>query len=77
MILYPISSSLCKKCFSTIIHLSRAFFSLRFRFYSISTKKKNERKKGKTLAELRYLLFFSSIHVFDAKDFKRNLTDGN
>ena len=35
-------------------------------------------KKGNTLMELnKYLLFCSSIDLFDVKDFKRNLTDGN
>ena len=34
-------------------------------------------KKGNTLTELKYLLFCSSINLFDVKDFKRNLADGN
>ena len=34
-------------------------------------------KKGNTLMEFKYLLFCSSIDLFDVKDFKRNLTDGN
>ena len=34
-------------------------------------------KNGSTLMELKHLLFCSSIDLFDVKDFKRNLTDGN
>ena len=34
-------------------------------------------KKGNTLMELKYLLFCSSINLFDIKNFKRNLIDGN
>ena len=34
-------------------------------------------KRGNTLMELKYLLFCSSIELFDVKDFKINLTDGN
>ena len=33
-------------------------------------------KKGNTLTELKYLLFGSSIDLFDVKDFERNLADG-
>ena len=45
--------------------------------------RKMEWKKGNTLMELKYLLFCSSIYLFDVKDFKRNLllticlADGN
>ena len=34
-------------------------------------------KKGNTLTEFKYLLFCSSIDLFDVKDFKRNLADDN
>ena len=34
-------------------------------------------KKWNTLTELKYLLFCSSVDLFDVKDFKRNLTDGD
>ena len=34
-------------------------------------------KKGNTLLEFKYLLFCLSINLFDVKDLKRNLTDGN
>ena len=34
-------------------------------------------KKGNTLMEFKYLIFFSSIDLFDVKDFKKNLADGN
>ena len=32
---------------------------------------------GNTLIEFKHLLSFSSIDLFDVKDFKRDLTDGN
>ena len=38
---------------------------------------KNETKKGNTLMEFKYLLIHWRIDLFDVKDFKRNLTDGN
>ena len=59
----------------TILHLSRIFFY--WRFFYISFQQKNEIKKRKTLMEFKYLLFCSNIDLFDIKDFKRNLTDGN
>ena len=34
-------------------------------------------KKGNTLMEFKYLLFCSSIDLFDIKDLKINLTDSN
>ena len=34
-------------------------------------------KKGNTLIEFKYLPFCSSINLFDVKNFKRNLTNGN
>ena len=34
-------------------------------------------KKENTLMEFKYLLFCSSIDLFDVKDFKRNLADGS
>ena len=55
--------------------LSRAFFleiSCLFHF-----NRKMKWKKGNTLMEFKYLLFCSSIDLFDVKDFKRNLADGN
>ena len=42
-------------------------------FFFISFQQKNEIKKGNTLMEFKYLLFCSSIDLFDIKDFKRNL----
>ena len=46
-------------------------------FLFISFQQKNERKKGSTLTEFKYLLFCASIDLLDVKDFKRNLEDGN
>ena len=46
-------------------------------FLFISFEQKNERKKGSTLMEFKYLLFCASIDLLDVKDFKRNLEDGN
>ena len=43
--------------------LYRCFFFIQFR-------QKNEIKKGNTLMELKYLLFYTSIDVFDFKDVK-------
>ena len=41
-------------------------------FLFISFQQKNEIKKGNILIEFKYLLFCSSIDLFDIKDFKRN-----
>ena len=43
----------------------------------ISFQQKNEIKQGKYYDEVQIFTFFSSIDLFDVKDFKRNLTDGN
>ena len=59
----------------TIFHLSHIFCYWRSLIYLISTEKWN--KWGNTLMEFKYLLFSSIIDLFDVKDFKRNLTDGN
>ena len=39
-------------------------------FFFIQFRQKNEIKKGNTLMELKYLLFYTSIDVFDFKDVK-------
>ena len=44
-------------------------------FLFISFQQKNERKKGSTLMEFKYLLFCASIDLLDVKDFNRNLED--
>ena len=46
-------------------------------FLFISFQQQNEIQKGSTLMEFKYLLFCSSMDLFDVKDFKRNLKDGN
>ena len=46
-------------------------------FLLISFQQKNEIKKGKYPDRVQIFTFFSSIDLFDVKDFKRNLTDGN
>ena len=38
--------------------------------FFIQFRQKNEIKKGNTLMELKYLLFYTSIDVFDFKDVK-------
>ena len=43
----------------------------------ISFQQKNEIKKGKYHDEVQIFTFFSSIDLFNVKNFKRNLTDGN
>ena len=43
----------------------------------ISFQQKNEIKKGKYPGRVQIFTFFSSRDLFDVKDFKRNLTDGN
>ena len=43
----------------------------------ISFQQKNGIKKGKYLGRVQIFTFFSSRDLFDVKDFKRNLTDGN
>ena len=65
------------------IFLGSSFMALQFSiflassvigdFLFISFQQKNEIKKGNTLMEFKYLLFCSSIDLFDIKDFKRNL----
>ena len=42
MILYPISSNFCKKCFSTMIHLSCVFFYSPFQLTSLIYAEKFE-----------------------------------
>ena len=39
--------------------------------------KKKRKRKGKYPDRVQIFTFFSSINLFDVKDFKRNLTDGN
>ena len=49
-------------------------------FLLISLQPKNEKKKkrkGKYPDRVQIFTFFSSINLFEVKDFKRNLTDGN
>ena len=46
-------------------------------FLLISFQQKNEIKKGKYPDRVQIFTFFSSIDLFDVKDFERNLTDGN
>ena len=71
MITYPISSNLCKKCFSGIltlqfsIFLVFSFMALQFLIFLVSSfigdllfislQKKNEIKKGNALMEFKYL----------------------
>ena len=59
----------------TIFHLSHSSFIEDFLL--ISLQQKNEIKKGKYPDRVQIFTFFSSIDLFDVKDFKRNLTDGN
>ena len=56
----------------TIFHLSRAFFYWRILVYSISIEKwkKSEIPNELIIAELKYLLFYSSIDLFNVKDVK-------
>ena len=58
-----------------IFHLSCVFFYWRFLAYFTSTKKWN--KKGKYPDRVQIFTFFLSIVLFDVKDFKTILTDGN
>ena len=46
-------------------------------FLLISFQQKNEITKGKYLDRVQMFTFFSSIDLFDVKDLKINLTDGN
>ena len=46
-------------------------------FFLISFQQKNEIKKGKYPDRVQIFTFFSSIDLFDVKDFQINLTDGN
>ena len=39
-------------------------------FFFIQFRQKNETKKGNTLMQLKYLLFYTSIDVSDFKDVK-------
>ena len=55
----------------TIFRLSRVFLYWRFLASFISTE------KGKYPDSVQIFTFFSSIDLFDVKDFERNLTDGN
>ena len=81
MITYPISSNFRKKIVSAMLPALQFSIFLASSFIenvlSISFQQKNDMKKGNTLMELKYLLFCSSIDLFDVKDFKPNLTDGN
>ena len=77
MITYPISSNFWEKHFSGM--LSALQFSIFLissvieDFLFISFQQKNEMKMGNALMEFKYCFF---PHLFDVKDFKRNLTDG-
>ena len=74
MITYPVSSNFCKK------HFSEMLSALRFSIFVISYLfhfKRKMKKKGNTLMEFKYFLFCSSLDLFDVKDCKSNLTDGN
>ena len=46
-------------------------------FLLISFQQKNEITKGKYPDRVQIFIFFSSIDLFDVKDLKINLTDGN
>ena len=46
-------------------------------FLLISFQQKNEIKKGKHADRVQIFTFFSSVDLFDVKDFERNLGDGN
>ena len=46
-------------------------------FLLISFHQKNEITKGKYPDRVQIFTFFSSIDLFDVKDLKINLTDGN
>ena len=46
-------------------------------FLLISFQQKNEITKGKYPDRVQIFTFFSSIDLFDVKDLKINLTDGN
>ena len=46
-------------------------------FLLISFQQKNEIKKGKYVDRVQIFTFFSSVDLFDVKDFERSLTDGN
>ena len=78
MITYPISSNFCKKRFSGM--LSALQFSIFLvssfieNFLFISFQQKNEIKREIPSSNI---YIFARIDLFDVKDFKRNLTDGN
>ena len=68
--------------------LSKMGLALQFSIFLVSSfllkisclfhfSRKMKQKMGNTLIEFKHLLSFSSIDLFDVKDFKRNLTDGN
>ena len=46
-------------------------------FLLISFQQKNKIKKGKYPDRVQTFTFFSNTDLFDVKDFKTNLTDGN
>ena len=77
MITYRISINFSKKRFSGMLSVLQFsiflvssfiedFFHLFISFF-ISFQQKNEIKKGNTLMEFKYLLFYSSIDLFDVK----------
>ena len=45
--------------------------------FFILFQQENEIKQGKYPDGVQIFTFFTSIDLFDVKDFKRNLTDGN
>ena len=46
-------------------------------FLLITFQQKNEIKKREITCRVQIFTFFLSIDLFDVKDFKRSLTDGN
>ena len=63
--------------FNKVTGWGDCFWSFSCLLLKISFNRKMKWKKGNTLMEFKYLLFCSSIDLFDVKDFKRNLADGN
>ena len=46
-------------------------------FLFISFQQENEMKKGKYLAGIQIFTFLREFDLFDVKDLKRNMADGN
>ena len=68
MITYPISSKFCKESFSVMLLALQVSIFLMSSFRVFHFNRKNEIKKGNTLMVFKYLLFCSSINLFDVKD---------